>query len=145
MQTLSDLGYSHAAKLLSDESGFALEIPTVAAFKNAVLQGEWDEAELLLLGSEELDGGVALGKRHSRSLSASHKGFGENGYAQHEGVRHGLPLATGMDTTMLKFSLRQQKYLELLEKRELNAALNVLRNELTPLKRDIGRLHTLSR
>lgn len=45
---------------------------------------------------------------------------------------------------MLKFLLRQQKYLELLENRDLNTALTVLRSELTPLKRDIGRLHALS-
>lgn len=143
LQSLSDLGYNQAAKQLSDESGFALEIPSVAAFRRAVLHGEWDEAELLLFGSDEMDGGVVLGNGHTASPSwrKSRLSFGsQNGFA-----RHGLPLAEGADTTVLKFLLRQQKYLELLENRDLNAALTVLRNELTPLKRDIGRLHALSR
>ena len=84
-----------------------------------------------------------LGNGHASSPSwrKSRLSFGsQNGFA-----RLGLPLAEGADTTTLKFLLRQQKYLELLENRDLNAALTVLRNELTPLKRDIGRLHALSR
>ena len=145
LQSLSDLGYNHAAEQLSAESGYELEIPSVAAFRSAVQHGEWDEAELLLFGSEEMDGGVMLGNGHTPSSGSawrrSRLSFGsQNGFA-----RHGLPLAEGADTTMLRFLLRQQKYLELLEERDLNAALSVLRNELTPLKRDIQRLHALSR
>ncbi|KAK9448428.1 WD40-repeat-containing domain protein [Limtongia smithiae] len=51
------------------------------------------------------------------------------------------------DTNMitLKFLIRQQKYLELLEHRQLNEALDVLRNELSVLERDPWRLHALSR
>ena len=143
LQSLSDLGYRGAAKQLSSDSGYELEIPSVAAFRTAVQQGEWEEAESLLLGSEvvEYDGGVSLGNGHSNpSWSKSRQSFGSaNGSA-----RSGLPLAEGADTTMLRFYLRQQKYLELLESRELNTALTVLRSELTPLKRDIGRLHALS-
>ncbi|TKA81234.1 hypothetical protein B0A55_02365 [Friedmanniomyces simplex] len=145
LQSLSDLGYHGAAKLLSSESGYELEIPSVAAFRSAVQQGQWEEAEALLFGAEaaELDGGVLLGNGHGQghpSRRKSRASFGsQNGYA-----RQGLPLAEGADTTQMKFGLRQQKYLELLDNRELNAALNVLRNELTPLKRDIGRLHALS-
>lgn len=149
LQSLSDLGYPQAAKQLSEESGYALEIPSVAAFRNAVLHGEWEEAEVLLFGLEEVDGGVILGNGHASasSLPASWRksrhsfgGGSQNGFS-----RHALPLAEGADVTVLKFLLRQQKYLELLENRNLNAALAVLRNELTPLKRDIGRLHALSR
>ncbi|KAK0915098.1 hypothetical protein LTR02_001449 [Friedmanniomyces endolithicus] len=143
LQSLSDLGYHGAAKHLSSESGYELEIPSVAAFRNAVQQGQWEEAEALLFGHEavELDGGVLLGNGHGHARRRkSRASFGsQNGYA-----RQGLPLAATADTTQLKFLLRQQKYLELLDNRELNAALNVLRNELTPLKRDIGRLHALS-
>ncbi|EME43317.1 hypothetical protein DOTSEDRAFT_72660 [Dothistroma septosporum NZE10] len=148
LQSLSDLGYRGAAEKLSRESGYELEIPSVAAFRNAVLSGEWEEAESLLFGQnvEELDGGgVALSKGHTSSPAPRRSGGGrlsldnQNGFA-----RHGLPFAEGVDTTYLKFHLRQQKYLELLEQRDLNAALNVLRNELTPLKTDIARLHFLS-
>ncbi|KAI7251177.1 hypothetical protein KC335_g16588, partial [Hortaea werneckii] len=143
LQSLSDLGYGGAARQLSAESGFELEIPSVAAFRNAVQQGEWEEAEALLLGSdtEYEGGGVSLGNGHSSpSRRKSRQSFGsQNGY-----MRHGLPLAEGADTTTLKFLLREQKYLELLERRDANSALSVLRNELTPLKRDIGRLHALS-
>ncbi|KAK3622691.1 hypothetical protein LTR56_022070 [Elasticomyces elasticus] len=142
LQSLSDLGYRNAAKQLSGESGYELEIPSVASFREAVLDGRWDEAEALLFGAEtaEADGGVLLGNGHTRSRRKSRASFGsQNGYA-----RQGLPLAEGADTTQMKFSLRQQKYLEMLDNRELNSALKVLRNELTPLKRDIGRLHALS-
>lgn len=143
LQSLSDLGYQSAAQQLSRESGYELEIPSVAAFRSALQNGDWDEAESLLFGAEqaEYDGGVSLGNGHTGSVSRkSRSHFGSpNG-----STRHGLPLAEGADITTLKFMLRQQKYLELLENRELNAALIVLRNELTPLKRDIGRLHDLS-
>lgn len=145
LQSLSDLGYHGAAKHLSEESGYELEIPSAAAFRNAVTRGEWEEAEAILLGSDarELDGGgVMLGNGHARqpSWSKSRLSVGsQNGFS-----RTGLPLAEGADTTYLKFLLRQQKYLELLEVRDLNTALSVLRNELAPLKRDIARLHALS-
>lgn len=149
LQSLSDLGYQGAAQQLSKESGYELEIPSVAAFRNSVLNGEWEEAESLLFGSgtEELDGGgVLVGNGHSNSASwrksSEHRNtFGsQNGYS-----RNGLPLAEGADTTYLKFVVRQQKYLELLEQRDLTAALTVLRTELTPLKGDVSRLHFLSR
>ncbi|KAK5164652.1 uncharacterized protein LTR77_009858 [Saxophila tyrrhenica] len=142
LQSLNDLGYHGAAKQLSSDSGFELEIPSVAAFRRAVLEGEWEEAEVLLLGQEEAEGGVALGggRAVSPTWRKSRLSVGsQNGFA-----RHGLPLSDGADTTTLKFLLRQQKYLELLEGRDLNTALNVLRNELTPLKRDVPRLHALS-
>ncbi|OQD79812.1 hypothetical protein PENANT_c043G08755 [Penicillium antarcticum] len=42
------------------------------------------------------------------------------------------------------FYLRQQKFLELLEARDLASALGVLRQELTPLNFDVERLHALS-
>ena len=140
LQSLSDLGYHGAAKHLSEESGYELEIPSAAAFRNAVMRGEWEEAEGILLGNEnarELDGGgVMLGNGHSRqqSWSKSRLSVGsQNGVAgSGPGARAGLPLAEGADTTYLKFLLRQQKYLELLEDRDLNTALSVLRNELAP-------------
>lgn len=128
IQTLSDLGYHGAAGRLGEESGYELESPSVAAFRHAVLQGEWLEAESLLFGSSPSDegGGVSISNGHS--------------------PRHrGLVLGEGVDASELKFQVRQQKYLELLEKRELEIALTVLRQELTPLHRDQTKLHALSR
>lgn len=128
IQSLNDLGYHVAAGALSRESGYEVETPTVAAFRNAVLQGEWDEAEGLLFGSDP----PFIGKER-RNL---------------EGLRRygpGLALAEGADKLAMLFSMREQKFLELLEQRELAAALMVLRQELSPMHRDIGRLHALSR
>lgn len=44
-----------------------------------------------------------------------------------------LVLASGADRDAMRFRLRRQKYLELLEKGDTGRALAVLRNELTPL------------
>lgn len=146
LQTLSDLGYRGAAEQLSRESGYELEIPSVAAFKHAVLHGEWEEAEALLLGTEasETDGGVPLGNGHSNASPSWRKANRLSIGSQNGLSRRGLPLADGADITCLKFLVRQQKYLELLEIRDVSSALNVLRNELTPLKTDTQRLHFLS-
>jgi hypothetical protein len=48
-------------------------------------------------------------------------------------------------TQAAKFLISQQKYLELLEAQELNAALVVLRSEVAPLNHDPERLQLLSR
>lgn len=123
IQALSDLGYNGAAGTLSQESGYELESPSVAAFRNAVMQGEWAEAEELLFGStapSTAEGGV--------SLNAT-----------------GLDLAEGAEKDVMRFWLRQQKFLELLEERDTGRALMVLRTELTPLYQDVGKLHFLSR
>lgn len=139
LQSLSDLGYASTAKLLSAESGYELEIPSVAAFRRAVLGGEFERAEELLFGQDQAEGGVALRSSSPRRRANRTSLDFHNGLA-----RHGLPLVEGAEKGRLQFLLRQQKYLELLEERDLNAALAVLRNELTPLKRDTQRLHQLS-
>ena len=127
IQGLNDLGYRDAAARLIHESGYELECPSVAAFRHAVLEGEWAEAEGLLFGNSQSDsGGVSL----------------NNGDSVHH---QGLLLAEGANKDELKFQLRKQKYLELLEDRDLGAALMVLRQELTPLNQDIAQLHVLSR
>lgn len=120
IQALTDLGYNGAAASLSQESGYDLESPAVAAFRNAVLQGEWDEAEDLLFNKPMEEGGVSI------------RG-------------NGLVLQEGVDSNVMRFWLRQQKFLELLEQRDTGRALMVLRLELTPLYQDIGKLHFLSR
>lgn len=132
LQSLTDLGYRGAAERLSIDSGYQLEIPSVASFRSAVLSGSWDEAEELLLDTQQvdIDDNVPISNGHSDTTMLSRK--------------RGLPLAEGADTITLRSLIRQQKYLELLEKRELSDALHVLRNDITPLKRDTARLHTLS-
>ena len=128
IQALNDLGYQGTASRLIQESGYELEGPAVAAFRHAVLQGEWSEAESLLFGSHQSDdgGGVSI----------------SNGDSMHH---EGLALAEGADRHLLRFQLRKQKYLELLEERDLGGALMVLRQELTPLNQDVAQLHNLSR
>lgn len=127
IQALHDLGYHDSSSTLVRESGYELESPAVAAFRHAILDGEWSEAESLLFGSSGLDegGGVSIINGHSN---------------YHEP----LPLADGADKQDLRFQLRRQKYLELLEERDHTGALLVLRQELTPLHRDVVQLHVLS-
>jgi WD40 repeat protein len=118
----------------------------VAAFRSAVQLGEWEEAETLLFGTEHADqeGGVSLGNGNTTGSTASLRKDRLSYGSRNGSTQLGLPLSEGADTTWLKFLLRQQKYLELLEQRDLGAALGVLRNELTPLKKDVERLHFLS-
>jgi WD repeat-containing protein 26 len=117
------MGYNGAAASLSHESGFELESPSVAAFRVAILEGQWTEAENLLLGSTD-------------DVS------GDGPYDRLED--NGLVLAEGADPGQMLFWMRQQKFLELLEQRELSLALMVLRQELTPLNHDIHQLHLLT-
>lgn len=122
IQALTDLGYNGAAAGLSQESGFELESPVVAAFRNAVLQGEWAEAEELLFDGTIGEGGVSI-----------------------SGNSGGLVLQDGVDKNVMRFCLRQQKFLELLEQRDSGRALMVLRLELATLYQDTAKLHFLSR
>ncbi|KAG9244522.1 WD domain-containing protein [Calycina marina] len=119
IQSLTDLGYEGAAASLSQESGYDLESPAVAAFRHAILQGQWTEAEELLLGGSTEEGGVSI-----------------NG--------NGLALQEDVDQDVMRFWIRQQKFLELLEKQDTGKALMVIRSELTPLNQDTSKLHFLS-
>ncbi|KAK7402842.1 hypothetical protein QQX98_011402 [Neonectria punicea] len=116
IQALSDMGYQTAAENVSQESGFELESPTVAGFRSAVLSGSWAVAEQLLSGAAHEEGGQG----------------------------NGLVLAAGADRDLMRFWLRQQKFLELLEQRDTAHALMALRGELTPLSHDTAKLHFLS-
>ncbi|KAM3556118.1 hypothetical protein ARSEF4850_005682 [Beauveria asiatica] len=118
IQALTDMGYQTAAENVSNESGFTLENPTVAAFRSSVLDGAWDETEKLLNGA------------------VTSEGHGEPG--------NGLVLAAGSDRSTMRFWVRQQKYLELLERRDTSRALMALRNDLTPLSQDTEKLRLLS-
>lgn len=55
-----------------------------------------------------------------------------------------LELDQNKDVVVVRFLIRQQKYLELLETRHIKKALIVLRNELAPLDFNSERLHSLS-
>ncbi|KAF2753983.1 WD40 repeat-like protein [Pseudovirgaria hyperparasitica] len=140
IQSLSDLGYHNAAESLISESGYELEGPTVAAFRSAVLGGEWAEAEALLFGLHSdgvslYEDGPPLGKSNGKAAKSS---WYSKNYTK------GLTLAESADKNEMRFWMRQQKYLELLEQRDIGAALMVLRQELTPLHQDVSRLHSLS-
>ena len=111
IQALSDMGYHSAAQNVSESSGYELENPTVASFRTAILEGDWVKAEKLL------DGTVPHGESDKSN----------NG---------GLVLATGADRHVMRFWIRQQKYLELLERKEVDKALMVLRKEISALYQD---------
>lgn len=127
IQGLVDLGYHESADRLCAESGYNVESPSVAAFRGAILEGRWLEAESLLFGSKPIEdgGGVSITNGHPHC---------------HEGLR----FAEDADINEIKFRIREQKYLELLEQRQTTNALKVLRQELTPLHQDRGKLHLLS-
>ena len=124
IQSLHELGYTSSAERLSSESGFELETSGVATFRSAVLGGRWVEAERILIQSFRNAGSQP---------------------DQDPPPEETLVLAADADRNAMLFHLRQQKFLELLEERDLAAALGVLRQELTPLNFDVERLHALSR
>ncbi|KAF2095849.1 WD40 repeat-like protein [Rhizodiscina lignyota] len=152
IQSLADLGFPSAAKQLCRESGLELEQPSAAAFRQAVLDGDWPTAELLLFGTGgEEDAGAAdtetmsmLDSSKGMSIFDSKRAKGPRSSWREIGYQKGLPLANGAMKSEMLFMMRQQKYLELLEQRDLAGALHVLREELTPLRHDTGRLHALS-
>lgn len=121
IQGLKDMGYDNAATTLTSESGYELECPEVADFRAAILAGRWLEAERILHGSQHTEGGGVSGS-----------------------AGRGLVLAESANKRQMLFHIRQQKFLELLVRRELLAALKVLREELTPLHFDTYALHSLS-
>lgn len=135
IQSLSDLGYHNAAATLSRESGFELELPSVAAFRDAIQNGSWSEAEALLFGRRQEHPAATMTlsawQKTSQSTSPNH-------------YTAGLPLSEGVNRYELLFLMRQQKYLEMLESKDIASALAILRQELTPLRQDVARLHTLS-
>ena len=119
IQALSDMGYQDAAESVSRESGYALESRTVANFRKSVLGGAWAEAERLLMGAAPApDDKTTPG--------------------------NDLVLVPGADRDLMRFWLRRQKFLELLEQRNTARALTVLRTELSTLYQDTSKVHFLS-
>lgn len=134
IQGLSDLGYNGAATALSRESGFDLESPYASAFRIAVLEGDWPEAEALISAESAFGDGVR--PRSDSGVGTSSLGGRAFG---------GLALSEDANRNEMLFLLRQQRFLEHLELREVGAALMVLRSELQPLHQDERQLHALSR
>lgn len=136
IQALQDLGYANSANSLIKESGCEVETANVAEFKNAILQGRWDDAELLILGPDAYSG-----EPHSEWVAKSNR------------LRERVPKWQGKGLALLEsanhvemlFWIRQQKYLELLEARDLSSALITLRQQLTRHSQSLNmdRLHFL--
>ncbi|KAI9891216.1 MAG: hypothetical protein M1814_002906 [Vezdaea aestivalis] len=124
IQGLYDLGYDSSAATLVRESGHELEDSAAAAFRNSVLQGEWAEAEMLLFGH---DGEVLIMSKADPSEES-----------------RGMVLREDANRNEMLFFMRKQKFLELLESRDLGSALQVLRQELAPLSQELGCLPALS-
>ncbi|KAJ3103927.1 hypothetical protein HDU97_009739 [Phlyctochytrium planicorne] len=116
-QTLKDLGYSHTAESLEQESGIKLESPNVGLFRRALLDGEWEAAEDFLPSLEIPDASSKVNDSFSNLL------------IKLQGMR---------------FLIRQQKYLEHLESGNTKKALQILRSEITPVCTDHFVLHALS-
>ncbi|KAG2172770.1 hypothetical protein INT43_000117 [Umbelopsis isabellina] len=72
------------------------------------------------------------------------QGVLEGDWARVDELLPSLQLKDDAHTVELKFLLRRQNYLELLEVRELKRAIHVLRNELAPLQFNTEELHALS-
>lgn len=135
IQGLQDLGYPSAAQTLSHESGYELESSSASAFRAAVLSGRWSEAEALLFSDKQ--------EARARAISLANGSEITNGHSQTRSTSR-LALSSGADRDEMLFLIRQQKYLELLERGEANAALFCLRQELQPLHQDQRQLHALS-
>ena len=139
IQGLNDMGYESAATALSNESGYDLETPYAAAFRTAILQGDWEKAQALVSGDIPEEGGEL-----SRGEPYSIEDQTRNRQSTPRRRPRGLSLSPEADRSEMLFLIRQQKYLELLEMRDLGSALMVLRQELQPLHQEESRLHALS-
>ena len=123
IQGLRDMGYQNTASCLSSESGFQLESRSIATFRRAIVDGQWTSAERILSGSHSSEIGLSISDEYEPS---------------------GLALTDESYRQQMIFLIRRQKFLELLEKRDLSGALTVLRQEVTPVAPDTGQLHFLS-
>ncbi|KAI8344027.1 WD40-repeat-containing domain protein [Chlamydoabsidia padenii] len=120
LQSLHTLGYQNVAETLEQVSGITLESTLVTEFRSAVLNGKWAKCESLFpqLCVVPLQNGQAMDDtQQDKQQIYDH----------------------------VRFLIRQQKFLELLESRKLMKALSVLRKELSPLSgNNTDRLHELS-
>ncbi|CAO1625466.1 unnamed protein product [Sympodiomycopsis kandeliae] len=131
IQTLRDLGYENSARNLEVEAGVTLEHPSIRAFRSAVLNGDWRNAERLLID----------GLNYAAAKSPSTSSAALSSTREYDGVLRD-PLNKPLNS--IRFLLQQQRYLELLEAGHVQKALSVLRDRLTPLHHGSERLHQLS-
>ncbi|KAK9456215.1 WD40-repeat-containing domain protein [Dipodascopsis uninucleata] len=80
----------------------------------------------------------------SSEVSAFRSSILSGKWRESEQLLESLELKAGTNKTSLLFLIRQQKFLELLEKRDTVSALTVLREELSVLNYDLKQLHVLS-
>ena len=123
IQALGDMGYHQAMDVLSKESGVQVESEIVSDFKAAVLGGDWPAAETCMLQLDLTD------PRH-QNVSTPLVNLDEQ--------------RANNTRQRVLFLIREQKFLELLERKQSGLALSILRSELEPLKHDTERLHFLS-
>ncbi|PWY99523.1 WD40 repeat-like protein [Testicularia cyperi] len=145
LQSLRELGYESTARALEGESGITLEHPSITAFRSAVLNGDWKNAERLLI-----DGLSYAARRMYATRPASSATPSSSAAA----AATEAPTAELLDSVLvrpdlvslgtIRFMLQKQRYLELLEARQTNKALGVLRERLTPHSSDMAQLHLLS-
>ncbi|KAN0064822.1 hypothetical protein ACQY0O_001879 [Thecaphora frezii] len=136
LQSLRDLGYESSAKALESESGLTLEHPSITAFREAVVSGDWRNAERLLI-----DGLNYAARKASGNLRRIATSNGEGPAVSLDCVLR-EPLVTSLDS--IRFMIQRQRYLELLEAKQTKKALSVLRDRLTPINQDTKELHLLS-
>lgn len=131
LQSLKEIGYPAAAMTLEVESGFTLDpSPEITSFRQNILSGNWLDVNELLQREyfkycDQSDQAEYTPcqlsptsmKHESCDSRISQSLFGVDG--------HVLKLA--------RFLVMQEKYLELLESRQIRKALVVLRSEIAPL------------
>lgn len=140
---------SAAAKTLEQESGVALEHPSIQAFRTAVLTGDWRNAERLLLDGlmysaarrapNSANGTAAVAETNGVGIN------GTNGVSQTAQIESVLRAPESRGWEYIKSLLLQQRYLELLEAKHTQKALSLLRSRLAPLNFGADRLQQLSR
>lgn len=102
-----------------------MESREVTEFRRCILEARWDIAIAMLSHFSKVDE--------------------ENIRVWHERLLcNEIRMLKGTYFQIARFLIHQQKYLELLEVQDLNAALHVLRHELAPMTLDSDTLHTLS-
>lgn len=115
LQCLQDLGFEGSVKQLEKESGIPAEIEAIGRLRGACLDGRWTEVEKIMEELFMLAGDNQGELEDSLMLSSSGK------------------INSDTKRMSLKLLIKKQKFLELLEAKQLNEALLVLRNEISCL------------
>ena len=147
IQALDDMGYGESARTLERESGLRAQSPAMERFRSAVVAGDWAALDDILptilpaARGEERDAAVAMAHDSSMSTTvaaaaeppAARAAASSSASASSAGVLL-EPSANKTDNmTQIRFLVREQQYLELLEQAQVDEALDVLRTKITPL------------